>query len=153
MKIRRRVLLGGGVASVLLIGTGISVATADLTDGIARFIRRSFPGLRMDEAELTSFSHDMAASWNMSDTKKSLFASMLTSKEHELAGSYLVPDKLYRAQGEIVSWFMRSTDYASLERGEGAVHYLGFADPYKSGCSNPVAIWRSHEAAWPSNIA
>lgn len=151
MKMKRRYLLGGGLASVVLLSTGVRIFSSDMTGGIVSFIRRSFPGLDMSEEDLTSFASDMGDSWNMSGTKKTFFASMLNNREQAMMGSVIVPDRLDRAHGEIVAMFLRSTDYLAPER-TASVIYLGLADPYASGCSNPVPAWTSTEAAWPTNI-
>lgn len=150
MRVKRRHVLAGGLTSVALMGAGFTVAMADMQDGVAAFIRRSFPDLDMAEEDLQAFAGAMTLSMRMSNAKQSVFATMLNSRGHEQIGSYVVPDRLERAQGEIVAMFLRSTNYADPDREDAPVIFFGFADPYTAGCSNPLAGWTSSECSWPA---
>lgn len=153
MKLKRRHVLGGGAAVAVVAATGINLATAQFPDGIAAFVRKTFPGMRMDPAQLDDFARQMADRWVMADLKKRAFGAMLESAPYEWIGRQLIADRLRLAKSEIVAMFLRSTDFLDPARGDAAVSFVMLAKPYEAGCSNPIPMWTASEAKWPDGIA
>jgi hypothetical protein len=108
---------------------------------IIDFLRRAVPDLEMGEADLSAFAREIVARNGMNLPKRTAHFVLLG---HGGAAA-LLPDGVAelqrRNEEQIITDFMRSTDYLDPGRGTAPTVYLGFADPYEAGCSNHLPGW------------
>ncbi len=108
---------------------------------IIDFLRRAVNDLKMDEADLSAFAREILARNRMNLPKRTVHFALL---RHGAAAGFMpegVAVSQRRNEEQIITDFMRSTDYLNPGRGSAPTVYLGFADPYEAGCSNPLPGW------------
>ncbi len=143
MKVSRRTLIGGGIAATGLVAAGGAVLLAPAADArgtIAAFIAREVPGVSADDEAVTRFADDAVI--NITSITWSRIEDNLAYLAHPgiLA---LLPEAMQKNHAEFVrslmTKFMLSTDYLTRSGSARPVSYIGFAEPYLVGCSNPLA--------------
>ena len=141
---RRRLLL----APLALLGAALlprRTVAADAHAPIIAVIDRNFPGLRADRDGLDAFAADLLA-LRPAVARHPGYESYLSWSWLQDLGLLrrLVPGAITgdidAFEGTVVTSFLLSTDFFDrLGDPEGRVSYIAFADPYVSGCANPLA--------------
>lgn len=154
MKIaRRNFLIAGGAGATALFGSGVALLNASVEDGIVDSVRRSFPGLVMDDEELREFARQMAAVWEMSPTNSRMIATALDYFPARWIASMASRERVRRARGRIAGRFLRATNYLDPSRGDGKVMLVAHVDPYEAICSNMVSVFEGQQLTWPAEEA
>lgn len=142
--VSRRAIIGGGIAATgvgAFAGYRLLAPHLDQQAAIAGFIARQMPGLRADDEAVRAFADDAVALQLDSsvehhfDMHVVLIANPALTRF--LGASQAGVQTLFE---RTLLWkFLMSTDYLLRPDRAARVTYLGWSDPYRSGCSNPFA--------------
>ena len=142
MKITRRTLIGGTLAAGGIAAVGghqLLGPVADPEGAIASFIARAVPNVSENDSVVTTFAADSIEF--VSNRYPGDFDIHIALLANPLLVRFL-PERQATFHSDferlLVTQFMRSTDLLLTEPG-APVNYIGFADPYQVGCSNPLA--------------
>lgn len=141
-RLSRRGLLVGGVA-VAGLGAAAVVggpAVAAPATVVARYLRASLPGLRIEAAELETFATAWLDRISWRGAKRAGVLAIMDNPS--LAG--LLPARFGAAHDwftrRLVTDFLFSTDFfGEAMRDPAATRMAAYADPYALGCRNPLA--------------
>jgi hypothetical protein len=151
MSLSRRTLLVGGVAGVVVAGTGIAaigVAAAHPAEHLVRaVIRDRFPDIRMTEDDLGRFTADFlvhgvspAERWMLRLARSVPGFVSNEGLRARLPGR--LRQKLLAVEDNIMNMFLLSTDFFLRRSEDGPmVTYQTYADPLVNPCTNPLACF------------
>lgn len=140
---RRNLLVGGAAAAALPTGLLVSHAASHRSGMIVAYLQGQFPGLAVSRTNMEGFAKEFLSRnvgkfepWYFHETIFLMLAnpSLLPIAPAGLQADY---EKFTR---NLVTKFLLSTDFfgAGNQRPE-RTSYFGYADPYASTCSNPLA--------------
>ena len=144
LSIDRRRFVGVALISVLVSGAGVRLAVSP--NGGERYIRsvlkRKMPYLMYDDSVVQQFCDDLL-SYRLDDDSK---FTVLRAVGHPLSVAIAqlhapTHDRLEAFEQTICGLFLQSTDFFfEGEQPDRLLMYVSYADPYKNGCVNPVAV-------------
>ena len=136
--------MGGGIVAAGVAGIGGYRLLAPLSDQegtIAGFIADHVPEVSADDEVVATFAADFIKDSIIPNYRHNFDMHVIL-----LANPFLMPllgaGQLALQKGFerlIITRFLRSTDVLLREDRSASVTYLGLADPYVAGCSNPLA--------------
>ncbi|MEM9785166.1 MAG: hypothetical protein AAF801_01600 [Pseudomonadota bacterium] len=138
---RRQILIAGASLGAIAATVATALPAMRPEMGVIATLRRCVPDLDMHPAEIDAFAKDVVEQRAAASMKRAVNDVVLAHAPPK----WMTPDRLEAAQRreeeEIITLFMRSTNHLDPARGAAPTHYNFLANPYSTGCSNPMPFW------------
>ena len=139
MRVSRRAFLFGAAGIAVAGSAAVPALAADGQEVIERFVRRNCPTEGLSNAEIADFAGAFMQRASLTGHRRRVMLFLLDNPWAHAAMPRRIREAQERQERHLITRFMLSTDAFDAERDPGAPRYWGYADPYTSGCANPVA--------------
>ena len=136
---RRAFLIGTGASGAGLAAGAASAAAASPQGTVERFVRAACPAEGLSDAEVARFAKDFLERSTLSPARRRVVLFLMENRWAQALAPEAVRARQARQERHLVTRFLLSTDAFDADRAPGPPRYWGYADPYESGCANPVA--------------
>lgn len=147
VRISRRGFLLGSAGIAAVCGSAAPALASSGQSIVERFVRQNCPTEAISDAEITDFAAAFLQRSSLAGHRRRTVLFLLENRWAHSVVPRWVREAQERQERHLITRFMLSTDAFDADRERGAARYWGYADPYNSGCANPVARFETRTPA------